>query len=107
MKHIIRIITVILALGTLLGAKEPQATHTYEGEVAGVVCSACSAKVKAALGKLPGVSSVVITASDKPGTAKLKVVSTSDGLTKDAAIKSLGTDANHYLITKFAPAKDS
>lgn len=85
---------------TALHAADP-ATHTYTAEVAGMMCSACSDKVKVALGTLEGVKSVKIKVGDKAGVAKVEVTSTSATLTKKAAIKSLGASASSYNILSF------
>ena len=76
-------------------------TYVYHGEVAGVMCSACSGRVKAALSQLEGVKEVKITIGKDGGAPKLKVVSTSPGLTQDAAVKALGEDAKMYRIAGF------
>lgn len=74
---------------------------TYEGEVAGVMCSACSNHVKGALSKLDGVTSVTITPSKQGGAPHLQVVSTSPKLTQAAAVKALGEQAKMYVIQNF------
>ena len=79
-------------------------TYVYQGEVAGVMCSACSGRVKAALSQLDGVKEVKITIGKDGGVPKLKVVSTSPGLTQDAAVKALGEDAKMYRIAGFKRA---
>ena len=94
MKHIL---TVLLAFTTFITAAD-KASYTYEGEIAGVVCSACSSHVKAALTKLDGVTDVKITLGKEGTVPHLTVVSTSPSLTKDAAVKALGTQAQMYII---------
>lgn len=93
-----------LTLALLLTACAPllqsadQPLFTYEGEVAGVVCSACSNRVKGALGKLDGVTAVKITLGKDGALPKLTVTSTSPDLTKESATKALGSDAQMYDI---------
>lgn len=97
------IIILILACFTSLiaasHAADP-AAHTYTAEVAGMMCSACSDKVKQALSTLEGVKSVKIKTGGKPGVARVEVTSTAT-LTKEAAIKSLGKSASSYNILSF------
>jgi copper chaperone CopZ len=63
------------------------------------MCAACSNHVKTALGKIPGVESVKVLHGESEGApAKLVVVSTSDHLTRDDAVKALGEDAKSYTI---------
>lgn len=80
---------------------EDKISYTYEGRISGVFCSACSTKVKAALGKLPGVSKVKIIAAEELGVQSLKVQSTSPDLTKEAAIAALGESAKEFTIHQF------
>lgn len=82
---------------TALGGN-PAPTYQYKGEIAGVVCAACSKKVKTSLEKLPGVSTVKITPSETSGLAKLQIVSTSPQITKESATLALGKDADSYQI---------
>ncbi len=98
MKHILIILT--LALTSLLQAAD-QTTYTYEGEVAGVMCAACSNHVQSALRKLDGVTSVKVTPAKDGGVPHLTLVSTSSKLTKEAAIKALGDQAKMYVIQSF------
>ena len=101
------IIILILACFTSLipasHAADPTA-HTYTADVAGMMCSACSDKVKHALGTLEGVKSVKIKTGDKPGVARIEITSTSATLTKEAAVKSLGSNASSYNILSFKRA---
>ena len=94
MKHLI---LLFIALTTFIAAAD-KPTYTYEGEVAGVVCSACSGHVKAALSKLDGVTDVKITLGKEGTVPHLTIISTSPNLTKEAAIKALGTQAQMYVI---------
>lgn len=79
------------------------AKHTYEGTITGVVCMACKQHVTAALTeKLEGTSDVKISAGDKEGEQKITIVSKSDSVTKDAAVKALGDLADDYQIVTLA-----
>ncbi|WP_081887613.1 heavy-metal-associated domain-containing protein [Verrucomicrobium sp. BvORR034] len=80
---------------------EDKVVYTYEGRISGVFCSACSAKVKAAMGKLAGVSTVKISPAEELGVQALKVQSTSPDLTKEAAIAALGEAAKEFTIHQF------
>lgn len=102
MKHIITVLIAVLT-ATLLHAADP--VFSYEGEVSGVVCQVCSGKVKHSLEQLPGVKSVKLTPGKNPGTAKIRLDSTSKELNLDAAVKALGKDASSYTITRFALLK--
>ncbi len=81
-------------------AAEP--VQSYEGEVAGIFCSACSSHVKAALSKIDGVQSVKITTADKGGLPKLKITSTKP-LTLEIAVQALGEKAKMYHIQSLKP----
>lgn len=83
----------------------PAAAHVYRGEIAGVACAACSKKVKASLEKLPGVTSIKVTPTEQTGIAKLEIASTSPEITKAAAIKALGKEANAYTILTLEESK--
>ncbi len=98
MKHILTLILITLSSLTLAADK---ASYTYEGEVAGVMCAACSNHVQTALSKLDGVTSVKVTPGKDGGVPHLTLVSTSPKLTKDAAIKALGEQAKMYVIQSF------
>lgn len=101
MKHIaILILALLSSLATTVSAAEPP-LHKYTAEVAGVMCSACSDKVTVAFKSLPGVKSVKVKKSDKPAVARVEIESTSDALTKEAAVKSLGDSASSYNVVNF------
>ena len=101
MKNIvILILATFISLVTASRAVDPS-THTYTAEVAGMMCSACSDKVKHSLGTLEGVKSVKVKTGDKPGVARVVITSTSAKLTKEAAVKSLGESASSYNILTF------
>jgi len=95
------LLTLLLPLITGLSlAAEP--LKTYEGEVAGIFCSACSSHVKAALQKIEGVQSVKITTASQGGLPKLKITSTKT-LTREQAIEALGEKARMYHIQSLKP----
>ncbi len=94
---------LIACISSILQASDPP-VFIYEGEIAGVVCSACSSHVKAALSKLDGVTAVKITLGKEGSIPHLEVISTSSSLTKDAAIKALGPQAHMYVIQSFKRA---
>lgn len=98
MKTKVIITLLILTINAVLLAADGKPLFTYEGEVAGVVCNACASNVKAALGKLEGVTAVKITISKEGGAPRLQVTSTSPNLTRDAAVKALGDKASMYEI---------
>lgn len=102
MKTLLLLITT-LSLGLQLHAAEPK-TQKYEGEVAGIFCSACSSHVKAALMTIDGVQSVKITTAPKNGLPKLLITSQSDQpLTQKMAIKALGEKAKIFHIQSLKP----
>ena len=93
------ILALVVTLAATLLRAEDKPTYSYTGEVAGVVCSACSNTVKSSLAKLDGVTSVKILRAEKEGApAKLEVTATTAGLTRDAAVKALGEHAKYYDI---------
>jgi copper chaperone CopZ len=91
----------LLALPAIAG----DAMHTYRGEVAGIMCSACSAKIKAAFSTMDGVKSVSVKPAKDGGAPKVEVISTSDKLTKDDAVKALGDDAKTFVVQSFGRAE--
>lgn len=90
------LLLLFIASSTLIAGDAPQ--HVYRGEIAGVVCAACASHVKTALAKLDGVSSVKITLPSGGGVPQLEVVSLSDKLTREQAVKALGDYAKTYEI---------
>ena len=97
-RQIQTLLLFLTALTAPLFAADQQ-TYTYTGEVAGVVCSACSNHMKSCLAKLDGVTSVKVLRADKEGApAKLEAVSTSPSLTREAAVKALGEQTKFYDI---------
>jgi len=88
---------VLLFIASLLNAGD-KPVFTYEGEVAGVMCSACSNHVKGALSKLDGVTEIKITLGKEGSVPHLTITSTSPSITKEAAIKALGDKATMYVI---------
>lgn len=98
------IITFVFLLAASLLHAGDKPVFTYEGEVAGVMCSACSNHVKGALSKLDGVTDVKITLSKGGSVPHLTITSTSPSITKEAAIKALGKQAQMYVIQSLKPA---
>jgi len=92
------LLAIVIAAMSSLAMAGDKTLYTYEGEVAGVVCSACSSHVKAALSKLEGVTTVKISLGKEGSAPRLEVTSTSPHLTNEAAVKALGTDAEMYHI---------
>ena len=107
MKRLIQITLLILSAYTLQSfAEDKKPAHfSYDGKITGLYCSACADKVKAALGKLEGVTRVKITSAEEQGTQKLHLESSSDTITKDAAIKALGEDAKSFTVLSLERAK--
>ncbi len=95
MKHILILLSFLAIVSC--HAVDP-VTFRYEGEVAGVMCSACSSHVEAALKKLPGVQNVTILPGKDGGLPRLQVVATSAKLTRDDAVKALGDAASRYDV---------
>jgi copper chaperone CopZ len=92
----------LLASISLFAADEKKST-TYEGQITGVVCSACKAHITGALTqKLPGVISVDVKAGENADQQKLIIVTASDTVTKESATEALGTFAKNYQILSLA-----
>ena len=96
MKHILTLLLSLITLATSHAA-EPT-TYLYQGEVAGVMCSACSNHVEAALSKIKGVQSVKVLPAKDGGIPRLEVTATTATLTQEAAVKALGDSAKMYDI---------
>ena len=62
-------------------------------------------------GKLDDAALKKIEAGDKPGTQKVTLVSKEPGVTKEAAVKSLGKQATRYVVVTWtdptAPADEA
>jgi len=98
-----KILILLFTISITLTAAEPP-TKRYEGEVAGIFCSACSSHVKAALMTIEGVKSVKITTAPKGGLPKLIITSQSTKpITQEMAIKALGEKAKMYHIQSLKP----
>ncbi len=98
MRSLLTLLAALLVSHALAG---DQAFH-YEGEVAGIFCSACSSHVKTTLLKMDGVQSVKIITAEKGGLPKLKITSTKP-LTHEQAVKALGEKAKMYHIQSLNP----
>lgn len=104
MKTIALLATLLSSL-SLANAADTPAPHLYKGEIAGVSCAACSKKIKISLEKLPGVTSVKLTATETAGVAKIEIASTSAEITKATAIKALGKAADDYTVISLEEEK--
>ncbi|HEY1052140.1 MAG TPA: heavy-metal-associated domain-containing protein [Prosthecobacter sp.] len=96
MKHILTLFLSILTFMSCV-ASDP-ATFVYQGQVAGVMCSACSNHVETAVKTLPGVRSVTITMAKDGGLPRLEIVSTSSTLKREDVVKALGEEAKTYDV---------
>lgn len=96
MKHILILLLSVLTLASC-NASDP-ATFVYQGEVAGVMCSACSNHVETAVKTVPGVRSVTVTMGKDGGLPRLEIVSTSNSLTREDIVKALGEEAKSYDV---------
>ena len=92
------ILALIVTSITSFSIAKDKPTYTYQGEVAGVVCSACSARVKGALSKLGSVTDVKITLGKPGNLPKLEITATANTITTEAANKALGEDGQMYQI---------
>jgi copper chaperone CopZ len=85
-------------------AADDNSVKTYEGEVAGIFCSACSSHVKAALLTIDGVKTVKITAAPAAGGLPRVRITATRPITRDLALKALGEKAKLYDIRSLKPA---
>ncbi len=81
---------------SLAGAEEPQST--YAVEMTGVVCSSCKDHVREAFAKLNGVTSIEFEGNGISEKQKVVIKSTSAALTKEDAVKALGSAGQDYLV---------
>ncbi|WP_395719696.1 heavy-metal-associated domain-containing protein [Prosthecobacter sp.] len=107
MKRILFGLTALLGSQSAPHAAEAPKPYQYEGRIAGVVCSACAASVKEALMGLEGVKDVRITVTQDGSAPRLEITSTSPHLTREAAMKALGSAAADYHVQSLqkVPAK--
>ena len=96
MKHILTLLISLLTI-TSCAAGEP-VTFQYEGEVAGVMCSACSNHVQTALAKIKGVQSVSVLPAKDGGIPRLEITATSAAITREDCVKALGDFAKTYDV---------
>lgn len=96
MKHILILLLCLTAIVSC-DAIEPL-TFRYEGEVAGVMCSACSSHVEAALKKIPGVKSITILPARDGGVPRLQITATSAKITREDCVNALGEHATMYDV---------
>lgn len=99
MKTMLILIAALFATFPAFTADQP--ARTYTAEVAGIMCSACSARVREAFSRLEGVTQVKVKKSDQAGVGVVEITSTSARLTKEAAVKALGDGASSYNILNF------
>lgn len=97
MKHLIPLLLSLLFVATSCSAGEP-VKFVYQGEVAGVMCSACSSHVETALAKIKGVQTVKVLPVKDGGIPKLEVTATSATITREDAVKALGNYAKMYDV---------
>ncbi len=79
-------------------------SQTYVGTMTGVVCGNCRNTVVTAFKKLPGVCNVEVGPGEKEGTQKVIITST-ECVSKDAAVKALGADAQEFVVQELAASK--
>ena len=56
--------------------------------------------------KLPGVSAVKIEAGAKPKTQKVTVTTDESGITKEDAVKALGTNSTKFVVKTWEEPSD-
>ena len=103
MKRILLSLTALLGIQASLPAADAPKPYRYEGRIAGVVCSACASSVKEALMGIEGVKDVRITISQDGSVPRLEITSSSPSLTREAAIKALGSAAADYQVQSLTP----
>lgn len=96
MKHLCLLIAVVLA--SLIGRADEPAAFRYEGEVAGVMCAACSNHVQTALGQIPGVKSVSVLPAKEGGVPRLEITASSAKITREDCVKALGEQSKMYDV---------
>lgn len=96
MKHILTLLISLLTFAACT-AGEP-VLFTYQGEVAGVMCSACSNHVQSALAKIPGVKNVSVLAAKEGGVPRLEITAASATITREDCVKALGDSAKTYDV---------
>ena len=97
MKHIV-ILLVSLFFTTSCGIASEPVTFLYQGEVAGVMCSACSNHVQTALEKISGVKNVTVLAAKDGGLPRLEITASSAQITREDCVKALGEQAKMYDV---------
>ena len=83
MKRLLFCLTALLGTHSAIQAADAAKPVRYEGRIAGVVCSACSASVKEALMSLEGVKEVRITVYQDGSVTRLEITSSSPHTTRD------------------------
>lgn len=102
MKRILFGLTALVGSQSAPHAADAPKPYQYEGRIAGVVCSACAASVKEALMGLEGVKEVRITVSQDGSVPRLEITSSSPRLTREAAMKALGSAGADYQVQSLA-----
>jgi len=97
MKHLTQILLSLLFVTTSCTSGDP-VTFTYQGEVAGVMCSACSNHVQTALEKISGVKNVTVLAAKDGGLPRLEITASSAQITREDCVKALGEQAKMYDV---------
>lgn len=106
MKHIIVLLVSLFSITSCGLAGEPVAFQ-YEGEVAGVMCSACSNHVQTALAKIPGVKNVSVLPAKNGGIPRLEITATSATITREDCVKALGDQAKTYDVRNLKLVKST
>ncbi len=97
------LIAILFSLSLFVSNAFADATesHTYQSEVAGIMCSACAAKIKAAFATMEGVKTVSVKPGKDGSAPRVEIVSTSESLTQADAVKSLGKSAKTFIVQTF------
>ena len=104
MRPLLTSLALALTVLTCSGADGEKATP-YTATVTGVVCGSCKMHVTEALKKLPGVDNIHFAKGEKENTQEVTFSSTSESLSKDDAVKALGTQASRYEVLALNKAK--
>lgn len=106
MKHIV-ILLVSLFFVTSCGIADEPVTFLYQGEVAGVMCSACSNHVETALAKIKDVQSVKVLPAKEGGVPRLEITAASATITREDCVKALGEQAKTYDVRNLKLVKST
>jgi copper chaperone CopZ len=89
---------VLLVKQKIQAADSKPASHTFIASISGIVCDGCKSHIKEAFSKLEGVTNVEVAAGSEPGIHSVTITSSSEMLTKEQAIASLGSFAATYTV---------